>query len=69
VDNLTGGYLQTALWFASLDSLNMKRLQWTGQTVRTYCPPVPRNIMDNLEEKCPWENSDEDGNKMLGMIL
>jgi len=25
--------------------------------------------MGILEEKCPWENSDEDGNKMLGMIL
>jgi len=25
--------------------------------------------MDILEEKCLWENSDEDGTKMLGKIL
>jgi hypothetical protein len=45
------------------------KLQWAGQTVRIYCPPVLQNIMDILEEKCPWENSDEDGTKMLGRIL
>jgi len=61
--------LQTVLWHGSLDSLNMKRLQWAGQTVRIYCPPVPQNMMDILEEKCPWENSDEDGTNMLGWIL
>ena len=69
MDNLIRGYLQTALWHGSLDSLNMKKLQRAGQTVRIYCPPIPQNIMDILEEKCLWENSDEDGTKMLGRIL
>jgi len=32
-------------------------------------PSCPQNMMDILEEKCPWENSDEDGTNMLGWIL
>jgi hypothetical protein len=53
VDNLIRGYLKTALWHGSLDSLNMKRLQWAGQIVRIYCPPVPPKYNGYSGRKMP----------------
>jgi len=41
VDNLKRGYLQTALQHGSLDSLNMKTLQWASQKSKDISPSCP----------------------------